>query len=71
MNNEKREQQKSPAKRFLFILGLVMFTLYFLLGVVIIAWQDFPLALSTNYRIAFGLLLILYSSIRFRRLLRK
>ncbi|MBC7744313.1 MAG: hypothetical protein H7096_04360 [Flavobacterium sp.] len=65
-----KEEQKSPAKRFLFVLGLGMFILYFALGLTIIFWKDFPIQLSIGYRIAFGVLLIAYSFIRFVRLLR-
>lgn len=67
---EHEKIQKSPAKRFLFILGLGMFMLYFVLGVIIIFWKDFPIDLSRNYRIAFAVLLIGYSFLRFVRLLR-
>ncbi len=67
---EQSEQQKSPAKRFLFILGLAMFGLYFALGLGIIFWKDFPLDMPQGYRIMFALLLIVYSFIRFIRLLR-
>jgi uncharacterized membrane protein (DUF485 family) len=66
----KNEEQKSPSKRFLFVLGLVMFTLYFVLGLTVIFWKDFPMDLPMGYRIAFGVLLIVYSFIRFVRLLR-
>jgi uncharacterized membrane protein (DUF485 family) len=68
----KKEEfkQKSPAKRFLFILGLGMFALYFALGIAIIFWEDFPISLSFEYRLAFAILLIVYSFIRFVRLLR-
>lgn len=66
--NNTREQ-KSPQKRFLFILGLVMFSLYLVLGITIIFWNDFPIELKSGYRIAFGVLLIVYSFFRFIRLL--
>jgi hypothetical protein len=68
----KKEEfkQKSPAQRFLFILGLGMFALYFALGIAIIFWEDFPISLSFEYRLAFAILLIVYSFIRFVRLLR-
>ena len=69
-NTEQENKQKSPAKRFLFILGLGMFTLYFVLGVIIMFWKEFPIDLSQGYRIAFGILLIGYSFLRFVRLLR-
>ena len=65
-----KEQQKSPAKRFLFILGLVFLALYFVLGIIIILWKDIPLNLTQNYRIAFGVLLIVYAIIRFFRIIR-
>jgi hypothetical protein len=66
----EHNKQKSPAKRFLFILGLGMFALYFALGVAIVFWKDFPIDLSFEYRLAFAILLIVYSFIRFVRLLR-
>jgi hypothetical protein len=69
-STEEQNKQKSPAKRFLFILGLGMFALYFALGVAIIFWKDFPMDLSFEYRLAFAILLIAYSFIRFVRLLR-
>jgi uncharacterized membrane protein (DUF485 family) len=68
--NQDQKRQKSPAKRFLFILGLGMFSLYFALGIAIIFWKDFPIILEFKYRIAFAVLLIVYSFIRFVRLLR-
>lgn len=64
----QKRRQKSPAKRFLSILGLFMFGLYFCLGLVIIFWTDFPIEMSPVYRVLFGLLLIVYSFIRFARL---
>jgi len=69
-SEEEQNKQKSPAKRFLFILGLGMFALYFALGIAIMFWKDFPMDLSFGYRVAFGVLLIVYSFIRFVRLLR-
>ena len=70
LNTDQEKIQKSPAKRFLFILGLGMFTLYFVLGIIIMFWKEFPIDLSQGYRIAFGVLLIGYSFLRFVRLLR-
>jgi uncharacterized membrane protein (DUF485 family) len=66
----KREnQQKSPQKRFLFILGSVMFVFYFVLGLTILFWEDIPLDLSRTYRIVFGSFLIIYSFLRMVRLI--
>ncbi len=70
LDKEQEKIQKSPAKRFLFILGLGMFTLYFVLGIIIMFWKEFPIDMSQGYRIAFGVLLIGYSFLRFVRLLR-
>lgn len=73
MNYQKfDERQKSPQKRFLLILGLVMFSLYFIIGVSIIFWPKFPLMLGVDmkWKIAFGLLLIVYSFFRFIRLVK-
>jgi hypothetical protein len=57
-------------KRFLLILGLVMFAFYLVLGLFIIFWDKFPVEIEKPYRIAFGLLLIIYSFFRFVRLAR-
>ncbi|SEM09728.1 hypothetical protein SAMN05661044_04230 [Olivibacter domesticus] len=66
--NNNTNKQKSPSKRFLSILGLFMFGFYFVLGLIIIFWEDFPLSLDRTYRILFGILLIVYSFLRFARL---
>lgn len=60
--------QKSPTQRFLSILGLAMFVFYFILGLVIIFWDKFPLAIDPTYKNFFGVLLIVYSFMRFARL---
>ncbi len=62
-------KQKSPQQRFLFILGLVMFTMYLVLGVALIFWKDIPFEIKPTYRVLFGLLLIVYAGIRFFRLI--
>ncbi len=65
------ERQKSPTRRFLSILGLVMFVLYFFIGVSIIFWEEFPLLYGVEriWKVAFGVLLIAYSFFRFVRLI--
>ncbi|TYP94682.1 hypothetical protein BC792_11190 [Sphingobacterium allocomposti] len=60
--------QKSPTQRFLSILGLAMFGFYFVLGMLIIFWDNFPLEINPTYRTFFGILLIVYSFMRFARL---
>lgn len=62
-------KQKSPQQRFLFILGLVMLTMYFALGLLMIFWKDIPFEIAPTYRILFGILLIGYAIIRFYRLI--
>ncbi|MFL9845980.1 hypothetical protein [Flavobacterium rhizosphaerae] len=63
------ESQKSLVQRFLFVLGLVFFMLYLVLGLMIIFWNVIPLGLSKNQRLALGILLIVYSFFRFVRLI--
>ena len=62
-------KQKSPQQRFLFILGLVMLSLYLVLGTLLIFWKDIPFEISPTYRVIFGLLLIAYAVLRFFRLI--
>ncbi|WP_316819716.1 hypothetical protein [Pedobacter gandavensis] len=69
MFNLRTFKQKSPQQRFLFILGLVMFTFYFVLGLLLIFWADIPFEIQKTYRILFGVLLIVYAAIRFARLI--
>ncbi|MBC8986287.1 hypothetical protein H9X96_10920 [Pedobacter sp. N36a] len=69
MFNLRTFKQKSPQQRFLFILGLVMFAFYFVLGLLLIFWTDIPFEIQKTYRILFGLLLIVYAAIRFARLI--
>ncbi len=64
----RRTKQKSPVKRFLFIFGVLMFTLYFVLGWMIIFWETMPFDLTQTQRTLFGVLLIVYSFLRFIRL---
>jgi hypothetical protein len=68
-------KQKSPQQRFLFILGVFMITIFLSLGIALIFFSEqlsidserFP----TPYRIAFAVLLFIYSAIRFGRLISK
>jgi len=61
-------RQKSPTQRFLSILGLCMFLFYFIIGILIIFWKDFPIEIDKAYKNMFGILLIVYSFMRFARL---
>ena len=66
VNNIKK---KSLKERFLLVLGILFFLVYLILGLLIIFMDNFPLAIQPTYRIAFGVLLIVYSSIRFFRII--
>ena len=68
-NKTNKRVQKSPKVRFLLVLGIVFFLIYFILGITVIFWKEFPIDLSTNYRIAFGVLLVVYAFFRFIRLI--
>ncbi len=60
-------KKKSLKERFLLFIGILFFLIYLTLGLIVIFWKTFPLKLETNYRIAFGVLLIGYAAIRFLR----
>lgn len=62
-------QKKSLKERFLLVLGILFFLVYLVLGLLIIFMKNFPLAIHPSYRIAFGVLLIVYSSFRFFRII--
>jgi hypothetical protein len=68
MFNFNNFKQKSPQQRFLFIFGLIILSLYFALGVLLIVWKEIPFDIKPTYRILFGLLLIGYAILRFYRL---
>lgn len=64
-------RQKSLSQRFLSVLGLLMFLFYFVIGLLIIFWKDFPIEIDKTYKTMFGILLIVYSFLRFARLWQK
>ncbi|CAN1574258.1 hypothetical protein MCETHM1_03550 [Flavobacteriaceae bacterium] len=63
-NNIKK---KSLIERFLLIITILVFLSYFFLGLMVIFWSKFPFDIAINYRIALGIVLIVYSIIRFFR----
>jgi len=65
------DKQKSLKRRFLLILGVVTFIGFCVLGLMVIFWEDLPVQLSDTQRKGFGALIILYSVLRFSRLLKK
>ncbi|MEL1255137.1 hypothetical protein AAEO57_15210 [Flavobacterium sp. DGU38] len=62
-------QKKSLKERFLLVLGILFFLIYLVLGLMIMFWKSLPLNMDPIYRYAFGILLIVYSGIRFLRLI--
>jgi uncharacterized membrane protein (DUF485 family) len=65
--SDENQQRKSPKERFLLVIGFLFFLVYLALGLIIIFWKKFPIEMDTPYRIAFGVLLIVYSFFRFLR----
>ena len=62
-------QKKSLKERFLLVLGILFFLIYLVLGLMIMFWEKLPLNMEPKYRYAFVGLLIVYSAIRFLRLI--
>ncbi|WP_342646980.1 hypothetical protein [Mucilaginibacter sp. CSA2-8R] len=70
MLNSDSDKQKSPLRRFLFILGAAFFVVVVILGLMIMFWDKLPLQLSQTQRYTFGGLFILYGVLRFVRIFR-
>jgi hypothetical protein len=70
MLNSDFNKQKSPKRRFLFILGAALFIGIFILGVLIMFWKALPLNLSDTQRYTFGGLFIVYGVLRFSRIMK-
>nr|WP_163395253.1 hypothetical protein [Flavobacterium limi] len=62
-------KKKSLKQRFLLVLGILFFLIYLVLGLIIMFWDKLSLNMDPVYRYAFGILLIVYSAIRFLRLI--
>ena len=60
-------QKKSLKERFLFVMGMLVFLSYLILGLIFIFWKSMPIAMLPVYRLSFGVLLIVYSFVRFFR----
>ncbi|RFZ82956.1 hypothetical protein DYU05_12435 [Mucilaginibacter terrenus] len=71
MSLNNNEEQKSPKRRFLLILGGVVFVGLFTMGLLLIVWSGFLPQLPKPQRTIFGAVVILYSILRFARYLRK
>ena len=71
LQNSFNDKQKSLKRRFLLILGIVTFTGFVVLGLMVMFWPDLPVQLTDTQRKMFGAMIILYSVLRFSRLLKK
>lgn len=57
-------KQKSPKRRFLFILGIAILVGLCSLGLMILFWTKLPLDLTRWQRNAFGSIFIIYGILR-------
>ena len=59
--------KKSLGERFLLVLGIFFFMMYFVMGLFLICKKSLPIELAYNYRVMLGILLIVYSFFSFIR----
>jgi len=71
MSSTFDNKQKSLKRRFLLILGLVVFVCFFAFGLMIIFWDGIAQDMPVYQRRIFGGMIILYSIVRFSRLFKK
>jgi hypothetical protein len=64
-------RQKSPARRFLLILGIVAFICFSALGLMVIFWDGILTTIPKGEKIAFGCIIIIYAAVRFSRILKR
>lgn len=67
MHTDHNKKKKSPNQRFLLIIGIMFFFVYLFMGLSLIFWERLPLAMEKKYRIALGVVLIVYALLRFLR----
>jgi Kef-type K+ transport system membrane component KefB len=68
-NSTENKEKKSLKERFFLVIGMVFFVAYLAMGLTIIFWKNFPYDMKPGYRIAFGVVLIIYSFFRFYRII--
>jgi len=68
-NSFKNIQKKSLKERFLLVIGIMILLAYLVLGLIFIFWKTLPIEMQPEYRIALGIVLIVYSFIRFFRVI--
>ncbi|OYU79781.1 MAG: hypothetical protein CFE23_12265 [Flavobacterium sp. BFFFF1] len=70
-NDTNQRVQKSLKGRFLLFIGILLFLVYLTMGLFVIFDKRLPLGIPDNYRTFLGIVLIVYSLLRFVRLLQK
>jgi uncharacterized membrane protein (DUF485 family) len=73
-SNSNISEKKSLKERFFLIISLLFFVIYLTMGFGVLFWNSFaknPLPLPDNYRIALGVVLIVYAFMRFLRFFQK
>lgn len=63
-------KKKSLKERFLLVIAILFFLIYLILGLMVLFMTSLPLNMPRNYRIAFGVLLIVYAVIRCVRIIK-
>lgn len=66
-----KKEKKSLKERFLLVIGIFFFLIYLTFGLAILFWDKLPLKMPHNYRIALGLIIIIYAFLRFIRFFQK
>ncbi len=66
-----KKEKKSLKERFLLVIGIFFFLIYLTFGLAILFWDKLPLKMPQNYRIALGLIIIIYAFLRFIRFFQK
>ena len=64
-------EQKSPKRRFLLILGVTAFTALIVFGLMVIFWDRMLPNIPQTQKMLYGAIIIIYAFIRFARVFRK
>ena len=70
-DNSNNTKKKSLKERFLLVIGILFFIIYLSFGLAIIFWKEIPLVMPYNYKLALGIIIIIYSFLRFIRFFQK
>jgi CHASE2 domain-containing sensor protein len=64
-------EQKSPKRRFLLILGVTAFISFCCLGLMVMFWDAMLPNIPKTQKLLFGAVIILYAILRFSRILKR